>query len=65
MSIACADIDSQEALTEPDEPVGVPREALSHPGVLRMANLDDGSVVMLQQDGAGPVSLHTYECASL
>jgi len=65
MRIACADIDGQEALTEPDEPVGVPREALSHPGVLRMANLDEGSVVMLQQEGAGPVSLRSYECASL
>ncbi len=63
--IACADIDGQEALTEPDEPVGVPREALDHPGVVRMANLDEGSVVMLQQDGAGPVSLRSYECASL
>ena len=63
--IACADIDGQEALTEPDEPVGVPREELSHPGVQRMANLDAGSVVMLQQDGAGPVSLRSYECAAL
>lgn len=63
--IACADIDGQEALTEPEEPVGVPRESLDHPGVLRMANLDDGSVVMLQQEGAGPVSLRSYECASL
>ncbi len=63
--IACADIDGQEALTEPEEPVGVPREALSHPGVLRMANLDEGSVVMLQQEGADPVSLRSYECASL
>ena len=63
--IACADIDGQEALTEPDEPVGVPREALDQPGVLRMANLDDGSVVMLQQEGAGPVSLRSYECATL
>ena len=63
--IACSDIDGQEALTEPEEPVGVPREELSHPGVLRMTNLDDSSVVMLQQDGAGPVSLRSYECAAL
>ena len=63
--IACSDIDGQEALTEPDEPVGVPRQELSHPGVLRMTNLDDSSVVMLQQDGAGPVSLRSYECAAL
>lgn len=65
LRIACSDIDGQEALTEPDEPVGVPREELSHPGVLRMTNLDDGSVVMLQQNGAGPVSLRSYECAAL
>ena len=43
----------------------MPREALSHAGVLRMANLDDGAVLMLQQDGDGAVGLHSYECASL
>ena len=63
--IACADIEAQESLTEPDEPLGVPREALSHAGVLRMANLDDGAVLMLQQDGDGSVGLHSYECAAL
>ena len=63
--IACADIDGQEALTEPDEPVGVPREELDHAGVVRMTNLDDGSVVMLRQDGDGAVSLRSYECAAL
>ena len=63
--IACADIDGQESLTEPDEPLGVPREALSHAGVVHMANLDDGAVLMLQQDGDGAVGLHSYECASL
>lgn len=63
--IACADIDAQESLTEPAEPVGVPREALDHSGVVRMANLDGGSVLMLQQDGDGPVSLRSHECAAL
>ena len=32
MKIACRDIDQQGPLTAPQEPVGVPREALSHPG---------------------------------
>ena len=63
--IACADIDGQEALTEPEEPVGVPREELDHAGVVRMTNLDDGSVVMLRQDGDGSLGLRSYECAAL
>ena len=63
--IACADIDGQEALTEPDEPVGVPREELDLSGVLRMASRGDGSVLMLQQDGDGAVALRSYECAAL
>ena len=62
--IARADIEAQEALTEPDEPVGVPREALDHAGVLRMANPGDGSVLMLRRVGDG-VGLHSHECASL
>ena len=63
--IACADIEGQESLTQPKEPVGVPRESLPHSGVLRMANLDATNVLMLQQDGDGNVELHSYECAAL
>ena len=32
MKIACSDIDTQEALTEPQEPRGVPRDELDVPG---------------------------------
>ena len=63
--IACADIEGQESLTQPQEPVGVPRESLPYSGVLRMANLDATNVLMLQQDGDGNIELHSYECTAL
>lgn len=50
--MACADIDGQAGLTEPREPVGVPREALPHEGVTRMAVRGE-RVVMLQRDADG------------
>ncbi len=40
VKIACRDIDGQEPLTEPTEPVGVPREAKDLQGIRRLANLD-------------------------
>ena len=39
MKIACRDIDSQVPLTEPREPVGVPRETKDLAGITRLANL--------------------------
>lgn len=65
MKIACSDIDRQEALTQPKEPLGVPRVNLPQQGVSRMATLPDGDVLMLQQDEAGNLSLHSYNSAAL
>jgi hypothetical protein len=65
LKIACGDIDQQGALTQPKEPVGVPREALPQEGVGRMANLNGSYVLMLQQDDAGHAHLHSYSTASL
>ena len=49
MKISCRDIDAQDALTEPKEPVGVPFEALDVPGVVRLATLDADHVLTLQR----------------
>jgi hypothetical protein len=52
IKIDCADIDKQEALTEPKQPRGVPRTDKNIPGVIRLANLDDEHVLALQaEDG--------------
>jgi len=63
--VACKDIDGAEALTQPREPVGIPRETLPHKGVGRMANLNGSYVLMLQQDDAGNVDLRSYASDSL
>jgi hypothetical protein len=63
MKIACRDIDRQDPLTEPKEPLGVPREELPHEGVGRMAAAD-GRVLMLQRTDAGQ-HLRSYDNASL
>ena len=74
--IACRDIDRQGPLTVPDRSldevrdgprspmVGVPRQELPHPGVRRLANLNDGHVVMIQEDDAG-IHLRSYATATL
>lgn len=64
IKINCADIDRQEGLTTPSEPVGVPRENLPHAGVTHMANLN-GSYVLMLQSQEGRVSLRSYETKSL
>jgi hypothetical protein len=64
LRMACADIDGQAGLTEPREPVGVPREALSHEGVSRMAVRGE-QVVMLQRDETGAQHLRSYASADL
>ena len=53
MKIACADIDRQEALTEPKEPAGVPRTLPDLAGVSLMANLDDDHILAVQDDESG------------
>jgi hypothetical protein len=65
MKIACADIDAQEALTEPQEPRGVPRETVDVPGVKRLANLNGEYVLALQRDEDGSRHLRSLKTASL
>jgi hypothetical protein len=65
MKIACADIDAQDALTEPQEPRGVPRQDLDVPGVKRLANLNGEYVLALQRDADGARHLRSLKTASL
>jgi hypothetical protein len=65
LKIPTGPIANQPGLHEPTEPVGVPREELSHPGVSYLAPLDAGHVVMLQRDDTGAQHLHSYPTASL
>ena len=64
LKIPAATIADQEPLTEKLEPVGVPREALDHPGVTWMANSDRSSVVVIQREGS-ETHLRTLQAASL
>jgi hypothetical protein len=65
LKIAAASIADQPALVEPTEPVGVPREELSHEGASLMANLGAHQVLLLQRSSDGELGLHTYSTASL
>jgi hypothetical protein len=65
IKIACKDIDAQSALTEPTEPVGVPRETEELQGVRRLANLDGDHVLALLADDAGRQHLRSLKTASL
>ena len=65
IKIACKDIDRQGPLTQPNEPIGVPRQTLPHQGVSRMANLKDSHVIMIQQDDAGRIHLRSHDIATL
>jgi hypothetical protein len=65
LKLPAAEITGQQPLTTPTEPVGVPRDELAHPGVLRLANLGPHQVLMLQRDDDGALDLHTYATASL
>src|SRR6202012_3351931 len=53
VKIACRDIDSQAPLTEPQQPVGVPRETKDLQGIRRLANLGGTHVLALQPDDGG------------
>jgi hypothetical protein len=64
VKIACRDIDEQPALTEPREPVGVPRETEDLQGITRLANLNGAHVLALQSDDAGQ-HLRSLKIASL
>jgi hypothetical protein len=65
VKIACRDIDSQSPLTEPQRPVGVPRETKDLQGIRRLANLGDHYVLALQSDEAGRQHLRSLKTASL
>ncbi|HEY4268383.1 MAG TPA: hypothetical protein VGM94_09355, partial [Galbitalea sp.] len=52
IKVATADVDTQEGLTEPHEPIGVPRQVEQQQGVRRLANLGD-YVLALQADDDG------------
>ena len=65
VKIACRDIDSQPPLTEPKQPVGVPRETKDLRGIRRLANLGGSHVLALQCDDAGRQHLRSLKTASL
>jgi hypothetical protein len=65
VKIACRDIDSQTPLTEPTEPVGVPRETKDLQGITRLANLNGSHVLALQVDDSGRRHLRSLKAASL
>jgi hypothetical protein len=65
MKVACRDIDTQEGLTEPQAPVGTPRQELDLPGVSRLANFNGDYVLAMQQDESGARHLRSLKTASL
>jgi hypothetical protein len=65
IKIACRDIDGQEPLTEPKEPIGVPRETEDLRGINRLANLNGSHVLALQADDDGRQHLRSLKTASL
>src|SRR5215207_784680 len=65
IKIATRDIDDQTALTEPKEPIGVPREVEDLQGIVKLENLNGSYVLALQVDGAGGKHLRSLKTASL
>jgi hypothetical protein len=65
IKIACRDIDGQEGLTEPKEPIGVPREVEDLKGITKLANLNGSFVLALQADRDGRQHLRSLKTASL
>jgi hypothetical protein len=65
VKIACSDIDGQAPLTEPTEPVGVPRQTEDLQGVIRLANLNDGYVLALQTGDGDRQHLRSLKVSAL
>jgi hypothetical protein len=65
LKLSSADIDAQAPLTEPKEPIGVPREREDLEGITRLANLNGDYVLALQRDEAGRQHLRSLKTASL
>lgn len=65
LKFAAADLEGQEALVTPREPVGPERVTLPHEGVTRMANWNGSHVLMLQRTPSGAIDLRAYGNATL
>jgi hypothetical protein len=65
IKIDCRDIDAQNALTEPGQPIGVPRQVEPLTGVSQLANLNGKYVLALQKDDNGARHLRSLKTASL
>jgi hypothetical protein len=65
MKIDASTIAGQDALTEPQQPVGIPRETVDLPRTSMLANLGDDYVLALQRDDAGRRQLRSLKTASL
>ena len=65
VKIACRDIDDQPPLTEPQQPIGVPRQTKDLQGIRRLANLGSNHVLVLQSDDAARQHLRSLKTASL
>jgi hypothetical protein len=65
MKVDCRDIDAQAPLTEPREPVGVPRQMPDLAGIGRMDNLNGSYVLAIQHDDRGGRHLRSLKTASL
>ena len=65
IKIATSDIDDQPALTEPKEPIGVPREVEDLQGIVKLENLNGSYVLALQVDDGGGKHLRSLKTASL
>jgi hypothetical protein len=65
IKIATRDIDTQPALTEPKEPIGVPREVEDLQGIVKLENLNGSYVLALQVDDSGGKHLRSLKTASL
>jgi hypothetical protein len=65
MKIACKDINAQAPLTQPKEPVGVPRRLPDLTGIGRMDNLNGDYVLAIQWDEGGGRHLRSLKTASL
>ena len=65
LKLSIRDIDAQTALTEPTEPVGVPRTVEDLQGVSRLANLGPDHVLLLQTDDEGRQHLRSLATTAL
>jgi len=64
LKLAVSDLEAQEGLTEPQQPVGAPREELPHAGVLLVGGAGE-QVLMVQRADDGALSLRSYAADAL